>query len=425
MGDEVRTKTWRVSLTGVVVSLGLTIGGLAYAGGSMAASWDPGPVTNVQAVTGNGTLTISWTEANPGASFSGTRYTITKYTVRATKAGVSGTVATCETQTTSCRLTGLVNGEDHYIQVTATNSGFGTSNVWGAGPWKPCCSTPTAPGTVAASAADGTASVSWTPPTNSVQSPGAVVYRVTSEPAAVECSTGDLTCAFTGLVNGTNYTFLVTATNPHGTSPAGRSPAVKPKGLPSAPSNVVGFVKDKGTVDVTWAGPSSTGGVVINQYIATATPGNANCTTSGELSCQIKGLSNGQNYTFSVVAFNEVGAGPASPPSPVAKPLAGPGRPLAVKASAGRGVAKVSWAPPKSTGGLKVTKYVVKASPGGKSCTTTKATSCSIGGLTDDTTYRFSVQAFNAKGAGLPWQSNAVTTAPTPPPPPKPSQEIS
>lgn len=415
--------TLRASLYAAVIALGLAFGALLVPHAS-ASSLNPGPVTNVQAVVGNGALTMSWTAANPGSSFSGTPYTISRYTVRATSPGITGTVDSCETQSTSCVLTRLTNGVDYFIQVTATNSMFGSSNVWSAGPWRPCCSSPSAPAAVTATAADGTASVSWSPPSNTAQSPGTLSYRVTSEPPAVDCTTGNLTCGFTGLINGTTYTFVVVASNAHGASPGGRSPAVKPKGLPSSPTNVIGYVADRGAVDVTWSGPSSTGGVVISQYIATASPGGATCTSTGELSCQISGLSNGLDYTFNVVAINEVGASAVSLPSPVAKPLAGPGRPLAVRASAGRGTVRVTWKPPASTGGLNITKYVVEASPGGRSCTT-KKTTCTIGGLTDNTTYQFSVQAFNSKGAGLPWQSNAVTTSPTPPPPPKPTQEIS
>lgn len=414
------TRRLILSLIGFL-AVSLMSGGL-MAPLAQANPWNPGTVSNVQASAGDGTLTISWTAANPGTSFSGSPYVITGYTVRANVPGVSRVVATCTTQGTSCTLTGLSNGVDHFIQVTARNSGFGESNVWGAGPWRPCCSRPSSPGTVAAVAGDSTASVSWTPPSNTVQSPGPYTYTVQSSPAGLECRTNELTCSFAGLVNGTNYIFYVYVTNNFGTSGAGSSPAVKPIGLPGPARDVFGFVQDRGRVNVTWSGPELTGGTDITGYVATASPGGANCSSSGELSCTISGLSNGKKYAFTVVASNVVGSGPVSAASPVAEPLAGPSAPVAIRASAGRGTATVSWKRPKSTGGTKITEYVVRASPGGKTCKT-RATRCNFSGLNDNTTYRFSIQAFNAKGPGVPAQSRTVTTAPTPPPPPPPPKQ--
>ena len=402
----------------------LFIGSPAASGASI---FDPGPVSQVQGVTGDGTLTISWAPANPGTSSYGTSYSIVSYKVQANVPGVNSVVASCETQTTTCTLRNLVNGVDHYIQITATNNMYGTSNVWSQGPWRPCCSVPTAPASVAAVAGDTSASVSWTPPANAAKAVGPFSYRVVSEPAAVECNTAELSCGFQGLVNGTTYTFVVTASTGYGTSPGARSQAVMPKGLPGAPTNVVGYLGERGRVDVTWIGPASTGGVTVVEYVATASPGGANCVSAGGISCTIAGLTNGQDYTFTVAARNEVGWGPVSEPSAVARLIAGPGKPGTVKISVTRGTATVAWKPPVSTGGLSVTKYLVKASPGGRSCSTTKTT-CRVTGLTDGGTFTFSVQAFNKKGPGLPASSIAtrMPSAPVAPAAPeKPTQSLS
>lgn len=423
----------RGALLPVLAVLAVMITGISSASPVAAALYDPGPVTNVQATSADGQLTISWSPANPGTGYSGTPLTISYYYVRATKAGYSGTVAYCQTQTTSCTLTGLVNGVDHWIEIKAYNSYYGSSTVWSAGPWKPCCSIPTSPTSVQASASDGSAVVSWAPPANAALAVGPFTYRVTSEPAGFACETGAQSCGFTGLVNGTTYTFLISAATTFGSSAPVRSSPVTPRGLPGAPSGVVAFTGDRGSATVTWLGPASTGGSPIIRYVATSSPGGANCTSSGAPECSITGLTNGQEYTFTVVALNVVGAGPASSPSPVARPLAGPGKPRAVKAKGARGSATITWLPPMSTGGLKVTRYVVKSSPGGGGCKTTRLT-CRITGLADGTTYVFSVWAYNSKGQGAPAQSRAITTpsapAPTPPPtqptpdPEKPTQEV-
>ena len=400
-----------LSIVAGIIGLGLSAGPVA------AATGDPSPVANVTATPGPGTLTVSWTPANPGGSSYGTTYSIVGYTVKATAAGVSGTV-TCMTQAPTCTLTGLSNGRDYFLQITARNSMYGESNVWGVGPFKPCCSTPSSPVSVTATASPGAAAIAWGAPSNALETGGAVItYSAMSEPAGAQCTTTGLSCAFQGLVNGTSYTFLVTASTSFGASAPARSAAVTPVGLPGAPSGVVGYIGDRGSVNVNWVGPASTGGAVITEYVATAAPGGANCVSPGTQSCTIAGLSNGTGYTFTVTARNVVGVGPASLPSSVARVLAGPGKPKSVVARvAGRGAATVTWKPPASTGGLKVTKYVVKASPSGKGCTTTKLV-CAIGGLTDSTDYVFSVQAFNSKGAGLPGQTTPIRTPPTPPKP--------
>lgn len=382
-----------------------------------AQAFNPGPVTNVTAISGSGTLTVSWTAANPGTSYSGTPYTITSYTVRATSAGLSGTLASCTSQVTTCTLTGLENGRQYFIQVTARNSAFGESNVWNAGPFTPCCSVPTAPTAVSALAGSETATVSWGAPTNaSSTGSGPITYLVTSEPAGTQCTTADRTCGFTGLVNGVSYTFTVVARTQFGASPPARSAPVTPVGLPGAPSNVQGYIGSRGSVNVSWIGPALTGGTPVLEYVATASPGGAACTSPGGLGCTITGLSNGTSYTFTVVARNAVGSGPVSEPSPVARVLAGPGVPRSIAVRTGRGVATVTWKPPASSGGLKVARYEVVASPSGKKCST-KALRCSFSGLTDNTVYVFSVRAFNAKGPGVPSQSKAVRTDPTPPKP--------
>ena len=50
----------------------------------------------------------------------------------------------------------------------------------------------------------------------------------------------------------------------------------------------------------------------------------------------------------------------------------------------------------------RLTGYLVTASPGGATCTTTGALTCTVTGLTNGTAYTFTVQATNASGNGAP-----------------------
>lgn len=86
-----------------------------------------------------------------------------------------------------------------------------------------------------------------------------------------------------------------------------------------------------------------------------------------------------------------------------------PGAPRTATAVAGSGAATVSFAPPASNGGSAINSYTVTASPGGATASGISSP-ITVSGLTNGTTYTFTVTATNAHGTGpasLP--SNAVT----------------
>ena len=66
----------------------------------------------------------------------------------------------------------------------------------------------------------------------------------------------------------------------------------------------------------------------------------------------------------------------------------------------------VSWSPPSSDGGSTIVAYTVTAQPGGLACTTT-GDSCVIRGLSNGSSYTFTVAAANAAGSGAPAQAGA------------------
>ncbi|HEX6519257.1 MAG TPA: DUF4082 domain-containing protein [Streptosporangiaceae bacterium] len=202
-------------------------------------------------------------------------------------------------------------------------------------------SQPTVPGAptgVAATAGNGSATVSWLAPASTggsaissytitpfIGSTAQTAVKVSGNPPATSTTV-------TGLTNGTSYTFTVTATNANGTGPASApSNAVIPSAPspPGAPTGVTATVGNASST-VSWTPPANTGGSAITSYTVTPFIGSTAqtpVTVSGNppaTSTTVTGLTNGTSYTFTVTATNANGTGPASAPSNAVTPAAGP-----------------------------------------------------------------------------------------------------
>lgn len=273
---------------------------------------------------------------------------------------------------------GATNGTAFYVTVTA-----------GA------IVTPGEPGTPTATAGNGRAIVNWAAPTSG-GSP--VTYTVTSQPEGLTCTATApaRTCDVTGLTNGTEYTFSVTATNTAGTSSAssasnGVTP-IAPPGAPGAPTATAG----NGSATIEWPAPTSGGAPAT--YTVTSNPGGLTCTaTSPARTCDVSGLTNGTDYTFTVVATNASGDSSSSEASNTVAPLAPPGVPSQPTTAPGDSSVIVSWDPPADGG--EPTSYTVTSTPGGFTCTAiAPTTTCEVTGLTNGEFYTFAVTASNASG---------------------------
>jgi hypothetical protein len=272
-----------------------------------------------------------------------------------------------------------------------------------------------APRTVTGVAGNAQVTLSWLKPLT--DSAGITAYTATAVgDTSKHCTTaGTLGCVVTGLTNGTPYTFTVTATGPGGTSaPSSPSASVTPRNIPSPPTTVAGTAGN-GQAVITWAVPATNGGAAITAYTVTASPGGATCATTGALTCTVTGLTNGSSYTFTVTATNVAGNSSASAPSASVTPLTVPGAPTTVAGTTGNGQVVLTWVAPTSTGGSVITGYTVTAAPGGSTCTTTGALTCTVTGLTNGTAYTFTAIATNAAGPSIASAPSASITPRTVP----------
>lgn len=91
------------------------------------------------------------------------------------------------------------------------------------------------------------------------------------------------------------------------------------KSVPAAPTDV-NATPGSTRATVSWTAPTDTGGSPITGYTITGQP-DGSCSVAGDITeCTITGLTNGTEYTFTVIATNAVGDSLPSAPSNIVVP---------------------------------------------------------------------------------------------------------
>jgi hypothetical protein len=181
---------------------------------------------------------------------------------------------------------------------------------------------PDAPTAITAVAGNAQATVAFTVPANNGGS-AITSYTVTSTPGNISQTSTTSPITVTGLTNGTAYTFTVIATNSVGNSvPSSASNSVTPITVPDAPTTILAAPGDS-QATVSFYSPTFNGGSAITGFTVISNPGNFS--QSGLSSpLTVSGLSNGTNYTFTVVATNAAGNSAASVVSNIVIPAIPP-----------------------------------------------------------------------------------------------------
>ena len=350
---------------------------------------------------GSGRVTLEWStpESDGGSA-------ITGYVITQVQSGVTRTYS-APAAARNLTIPSLTNGLTYTFKISAQNiAGLSliSSESVTVTPWGP----PAAPSPISVAPRDSAVLVSWSHPVNT--DPESTTYVVTASPGGQTCEvTGETSCVVTGLTNGYPYSFSVIATNYSGSS--SRSPSsinITPAAVPGAPTDVVAEI-GRLSAFVYWIAPIDNGGAPIIKYTVSASGSDKTC-VSATTSCQIKGLSQGVSYTFTVKATNAAGEGPASDAS--APLLIGqvPDAPNSIFGISGPSQVTVSWGEP-ANGGSEIDSYLVTSTPGGFICKSNGLLSCTIGGLANNVSYTFTVKAFNSLGGS----DNSIASAPVTP----------
>jgi hypothetical protein len=367
--------------------------------GAVTPAAVPDPPTNISAVAGSGSASVSFiAPVNSGGS------PITGYTVT-----VSPGSSTVPCSASPCAVTGLTNGTVYTFSVHATNAIGDSLETASVSVTPATVSDP--PTGVAASALDSAATVSWATP---VSDGGSSItgYTVTVSPGGVAVPCSGSPCTVTGLANGTAYTFTVHATNAVGDSPesAATAPVTPTRISPPASTTTsaapiavqtpgrLAVQRGNGSANLSFDASSANG---VTGYEVSLDGGSTwrPLATSGamHLTATLTGLTNGVTYNVEVRSVS--GTGPGGSGNSVAVVPAGvPGAPTNVTVVYGSRSAVVTFTVAASNGSA-VLAYTVMVSPGGLTISCV-GSPCLVTGLANGRSYTFRAYATNAVGAG-------------------------
>ena len=228
-------------------------------------------------------------------------------------------------------LGGLANGQPYYIRVAAANGNLQSAFTQMPGTVTPLA-VPGSPQYLTGVAGNNQVTLTWQQPNIVTPTSPVTGYRVqysvnggATWTSAPDVNTPVTTTVVAGLVNGTGYIFRVRATSYSGDGAwSAVTGVITPPGGPTPPTGVTAVAGDS-RATVTWSAPSSPTSAIVG-YRVTAAPGGQTCTTSAvppampATSCVVTGLSNGQAYTFTVVAVTTSGTSAPSAPSAAVTP---------------------------------------------------------------------------------------------------------
>ncbi|MFV0306342.1 MAG: Ig-like domain-containing protein [Desertimonas sp.] len=355
----------------------------------------PTPPGTPSATADNGTAVVTWAPSD------GNGAGVTGYEV----SGGGQTVATDGATTAS--FSNLPNGVPVTFTVVAINEAGRSDPSAPSAPVTPDV-VPGRPAAPTVRFADSALIVTWSAPANDGSPIEGYNLMIGGSATGVQATGSGTSYRWEGLANGSEYTFQVQARNARGVGEwSTPSSPEHPLTTPSAPTSVVGASGDR-YIDVTFV-PGADGGESPSAYEVRMVSSGAVVTTQ-TTTRRWSDLPNGEAQSFEVRAVNRAGTGPWSAASAPVVPCGVPGAPANVAATRGDGRATVTWGAAASNG-CAITSYVVVSSGGTATSVNGGQLSATVGGLTNGTSYTFTVTAINEKGETISAASNAVVPA--------------
>jgi hypothetical protein len=188
----------------------------------------PDAPTHITVVPGDGSLQVAWTDPQVDGGNRALAYDVVATPQTAGLAAPA--VVTTAGDTFGVLIPSLINGLTYDVAVTAENEAGSSSPAVAVATPR---TVPNAPAVRSVTAGDGSARVSWTPPSDNGGAPVSS-YLISSEPsgAAVTVDSAATTVRVSSLKNGVATTFTVTASNAAGNGPPSNASApVTPRGV--------------------------------------------------------------------------------------------------------------------------------------------------------------------------------------------------
>ncbi|MEL6890916.1 MAG: fibronectin type III domain-containing protein [Actinomycetota bacterium] len=313
-------------LSVTAVHPGGTPGGADTATGVVPVGLPTRPVVGTAVSDASGTaVTLTWSApGNDGGS------PLTGYVLDGSVVGGSAVVSglTLSASSTTHTVTGLTTGTTYRFTIVARNGvGQGPTGTFADVRTNvPLPDPPSAPRGFEARPGNGHVELVWIAPATN---PGDVTqYAIEMGGEERRLPVSQERYVWTGLTNGTSYTFTIRAIAPAGPSLAATDTAT-PSGAPAAPSGLTGGPVTQTSVSVSWSQTSPTNGTTVSSWIVTVGGSSSTITSSPHT---IGGLSPSTDYTVSVVAVGanginssaaSVSVRTADPPPPVPGPVTG------------------------------------------------------------------------------------------------------